>query len=130
MDIGVPIIVVNPGAAPPQVKVEKIEVIRRRPEDNPTAAFLILRNVGGRVAKVSGKLVVERASSQQTIQTMLFGRRGDLLLPPGGVREIRMKMPFLNIGRFVLLTEGQISGQRQASFQNEVEFECTKGPSE
>ncbi len=131
VDIGVPVIVVNPGAALPQVEVETIEVIRRqRPEDNPTAALLILRNVGGRVAKVSGKFVVERVSPRQTIQTMRFGRRGDLLLPPGGVREIRMKMPFLNIGRFVLLAEGQIYGQPQAGFQNEVGFECTKGPPE
>jgi len=130
VDIGIPVIVVNPGAAPPQVEVEKIEVIRRRPEDNPTAALLILRNIGGRVAKVSGKLVVARATSRLTIQTMRFGRRGELLLPPGGIREIRMKMPYLDQGRFVLLTEGQIAGQRQTSFQNEVGFECTKGPTE
>jgi len=130
VDIGVPVIVVNPGATPPEIEVEKIEVIRRRPEDNPTAALLILRNVGGRVAKISGKLAVERASSRQPIQTLQFGRRGDLLLPPGGVREIRMKMPLLDIGRFLLLVEGQITGQPKSNFGDEVRFECAKGPPE
>jgi hypothetical protein len=130
VDIGVPVIVVNPGATPPEIEVEKIEVIRRRPEDNPTAALLILRNVGGRVAKISGKLAVQRASSRQPIQTLQFGRRGDLLLPPGGVREIRMKMPFLDQGRFRLLTEGQITGQPKSKFGDEVRFECAKGPPE
>jgi hypothetical protein len=127
-DIGVPIIAVPPGASSPQLEISNLEVIRPAPDLNPTAAVLVVQNIGGRTGELKGEVVLERARTREVVQTMIFSEFDGLLLAPGVVREFRMALPYLDIDEFRLRTEVSIVGQPKSATSSEITFICSYGP--
>jgi hypothetical protein len=129
VEMGIPVIAVPPSAETPQLRIGSIDVIRPQTTSNPTAAVVVLENVGGRVASIAGSIIVERERDQERIQTMQLGRRGDLILPPGGTREFRMPMPLLDKGMFRLAAQAEVAGMGgKSAVSDDLVFECLMGP--
>lgn len=127
-DLGIPIIAVPPGAPPPELQIEELDIVRPAPNKNPTAAVLAVRNEGGRTARISGKLMLERASNSQVIQTMHISRMQGLVLPPGVRREFRMPLTYLDRDRFRIRAEVSVAGKPKTLRKSAFSFECTQGP--
>ncbi|MCK4546166.1 MAG: hypothetical protein KAW17_01880 [Candidatus Eisenbacteria sp.] len=128
VEMGIPVIAVPPSAKTPQLRIESLDMTRPQATSNPTAAVLVLENVGGRVASITGSIIVEREHDQRRIQTMQFGRRGDFILPPGGTREFRMPMPLLDKGIFRLAARAEVAGMGgKSAVSDDLIFECFMG---
>ncbi len=125
-DIGVPIVVVPPNSPPPKLNIEDLRVVRPAPGKNPTAAVLLVKNDGGRTAKIKGKMVLERLKSGQRIQTMTI-LRGDNLILPHSKREFRMPISYLDKGEFRLRARVSLIGQNEEKSAM-ITFNCFHGP--
>ncbi|KPJ59635.1 MAG: hypothetical protein AMJ46_10515 [Latescibacteria bacterium DG_63] len=127
-DLGVPVIAVPPGASPPELEISGLKVLGPGDERNPTAAVLSVRNRGGRTAKLAGKVILERASNAQLIQTMNISQMMGLILPPGVERVFSVPFPYLDKDEFRLRAEVSVAGQPKSARQAAVSFFSGVGP--
>jgi hypothetical protein len=127
-DLGVPVIAVSPGAAPSELVISKLELIQPGQDRNPTAVLLAVRNAGGRTAKFGGRLILERASNAQLVQTMNISYAQGLILPPGAEREFRFPLTYLDRDKFRLRAEVSVPGKPGTEKKVAISFVCTQGP--
>jgi len=101
-----PVLIVahNPKATSASLECKATELVRRSAQHNPTATILRLRNTGGRIARASGRVFLERTSGQE-IAHMDIGAYEPELILPGGEREFRMRIPPLDKGTFRIRAE-------------------------
>jgi len=127
-DMGVPIIAIPAGASPPELEILDLAVTRLANELNPTAAILVVQNVGGHTAELKGKVILERAVSRQVIQTISFLEMDGLILAPGSTREFRMPLPILDKDEFRLQADLSVVGKPKIVKKAETTFTCSQGP--
>lgn len=98
-DFGVLLSVNDPRVPPADIRVLKPRLIRPAPEKNPTTAVVKVKNTGKRIAKIHGKILLERADGS-VISTMYIGKTEDEIILPGNIREFRMPIIPLDAGKF------------------------------
>ncbi|MGB7061710.1 MAG: hypothetical protein WBF13_05065 [Candidatus Zixiibacteriota bacterium] len=121
-EFGVLVVAVDPQAPPVELTLEKPKLIRTSPDKNPSTAVLVVKNSGGRVARVSGQMVLERASGQR-IRTLEVGKTQDEIILPGMEREFRLPIGPLDEGHFSVRAELSVAGDKASTKRAEVTFE-------
>jgi hypothetical protein len=103
-EFAVMIVAQDPKAPPASLETVTCEVLRPRSGHNPTAGVLRVRNTGGRAAKATGRITLERTSGQEIAHMDIGAAQPELILP-GGEREFRMPIPPLDKGKFRIRAE-------------------------
>jgi len=119
-----PVIVVIQDPKLPQANLEikKLKIIRSIPEQNPSAAVLLAKNTGDKVARVEGLILFERASGQE-ISRMEIGSSQPELILPRSEREFRMPLGPLDEGKFRVQAELGILGSKSSKRSAQTTFE-------
>jgi len=123
-EFGVLIVAVDPKAPPARLMVGKPKLIRVSPDKNPTTAVVTVKNEGGRVARVSGQILLERTNGQR-VRTLEVGRRREEIILPGSEREFRLAIGPLDEGAFQVTAELGLAGYAGSTESAEVTFEST-----
>ncbi len=103
-------------------------LVRSKPEANPSAAVVTIRNTGGKVARVKGRMVLEQVRGRQVAYVELGSVR-PVLIVPGAERILRMDVPPVNAGehriKAIFSDVDQKSGMPLSTESSEVLFEST-----
>jgi hypothetical protein len=121
-EFNVLVVAEDPSLPPPTLETIDFRALRSGPERPPAAAMLRLKNAGGKVAKATGRITLERASGQEIAHMDIGAAQPELILP-GGEREFRMPIPPLDKGKFRIRAEispGPGGGQKAVAVE---EFE-------
>jgi hypothetical protein len=116
------IVVQDPKSSAASLLAVGSDIVRKSPQHNPTAVALTFTNAGGRVAKATGRITLERTSGQEIAHMDIGAAQPELILP-GGEREFRMPIPPLDKGKFRIRAEispGPGGGEKAVA---EEEFE-------
>lgn len=91
----------DPKASPAKLQSPGIRLIRPNPEFNPRTAVVRVKNTGGCMGYISGRMALEASDGQQLARLAVGdGRREPIL--PGGEREFRLALPFLDKGEYTV----------------------------
>lgn len=121
---GVLLVASEPRALSGKLEVSKLELIRSAVNANPSTAVVHLENVGGKVSRYRGEIVLERKSGQ-SIANMQIGGGGigqEEIILPGAQRVYRMVLPPLDEGDFRVRTEFTTLGKTQDRISKEETF--------
>lgn len=123
-EFGTLIIATDPKAPQPKLELAPLILISKSAETNPTAAVLNVKNPGVRVARVTGRITLERRDGQE-IAYLTIGRLRPEIILPGDDRKFRMPIPPVDKGRFRVRAELEIPGQKGSRVQSEAVFTST-----
>jgi len=116
------IVIQDPRAPAASLETVSFDVVRPNRQQNPTAAVILVKNTGGKVARAYGRITLERTSGEEIAYMDIGASQGELILP-GGEREFRMPLPTLDKGEFRIRAEispGPGGGEKAVA---EEEFE-------
>jgi len=91
----------DPKAPPARLESLGMQLVRASPESNPRSAVLRVRNVGGRVGQISGRMVLHAATAGELASLAIGQDLGEMILP-GAEREFRLPLPFLDKGDYTV----------------------------
>jgi len=121
-EFGVLIVAVDPKAPPAELVIDGLQLLRPSPEKNPTTAVVTVKNLGGRVARVSGQILLERSTGQR-VRTLEVGERKNEIILPGTEREFRLSIGPLDEGVFQVKAMLGLAGTTGSTKSAEVTFE-------
>jgi hypothetical protein len=120
-EFGVIVVAVGHNSRPAQLTAGKPRLIRSSEDRNPTAAVVEVRNVGGRVAKALGQMILERTTGQR-ILTKEIGATQEEIILPGMIRDFRMPIGALDAGEFRVRVEVRVADGDGSSIRSEAVF--------
>lgn len=125
---GVLIVAADRDTPPAELRVSAPVLVRSKPEANPSAAVVTIRNTGGKVARVKGRMVLEQVRGKQVAYVELGSVR-PVLIVPGAERILRMDVPPVNAGehriKAIFSDVDKKSGMPLSTESSEVHFEST-----
>ena len=109
---------------PASLELKKLELIRPGSEQNPTAFVMRVKNIGGKIGRISGKISVSRRNRKE-IGHLDIGLAQPELILPGKEREFRAAMPTLDQGEFKLLASIDLDRKGNEVLHEEIIFSAT-----
>ncbi|MBN1352812.1 hypothetical protein JXJ21_25710 [candidate division KSB1 bacterium] len=106
----IPIWIYDAIAKSEKIECTKFEIIRPDEDKNPTAAILRIRNSGEKLAKIRGKISLEKAGKEYAY--LDIGMPQPEMVLPAKEREFRFRMPTLDDGQFNLSAKLEFHGQK------------------
>ena len=106
---------------PANLETTSFDVVRLDPKQNPSAAVLRVRNMGGKVARPYGRILLERTTGQEIARMDIGASQSEFILP-GSEREFRMPFPPLDRGKFRIRAEISPGGKGSKTLHAEEIF--------
>ena len=110
----VPILLYDAMAKPAHLECSRFDIIQPSKELNPTTGIFRVKNTGGKLAKVRGKMKLENNLGKEYAH-MDIGRFQPELIMPDCEREFRFDIPTLDDGEFTLSVDLSFDNQRGKS---------------
>jgi len=115
------VVVMDPKTPPANLEIAEFDLVRPAPDKNPAAAVIQVKNTGGKVAKIRGRLLLERKSGVEILHMDIGDLRSELILP-GSIREFRLPLGALDEGDFRVRAEFTTLGKDAAKVKEEKIF--------
>jgi hypothetical protein len=93
------VVAVDPRAPQAQLELDPIVLVRPADDRNPTAALIRVRNIGGRVARLQGEIILVQLPGHLAARLQVGADHPEILLP-GDVRELHFTVPIVGEGRY------------------------------
>jgi len=119
------VLVVFQAPRTPSATLEKIkfDVVRASPNKNPSVAILRLKNTGGKMGRITGRIILERITGQEILHMKVGSPDQPNLIFPGNEREYCLQLGPLDIGDFRVRADLITIGKKRQRISDEVTFE-------
>jgi hypothetical protein len=115
------IMITNPKTPPVKIEISNIELVRSSPDKNPGAAVVRIKNTGGKVAKIRGRLLLERKNGLEILHKNIGDIKSELIFP-SSEREFRLPIGLLDEGDFRVRVEVVTIGENTVRVKDEIVF--------
>jgi len=116
------VMIQDPKLPQAHLEIETLKIIRSIPEQNPSAAVLLVKNTGDKVARVEGAIFFERSSGQEIARMEIGASQPELILPRSE-REFRMPLGPLDEGKFRVQAELSMVGIKGSEKSAQMTFD-------
>jgi len=115
-----------PKAPPAKLESQGLELVRPAPGSNPMAAVLRVKNIGGQLGQISGKMWLEGPQGTE-MSKLEIGEQVREQILPGGIREFRLPLPPLDKGEHCVFARLKAGRDTPEALEVEESFTITIG---
>ena len=120
----IPVLIYDAVAEPAKLECPRFEIIRPSEELNPTVGIIRIKNAGGRLAKLRGRMALKKDNGEEYAYMDIGLTRPEMIMP-AKEREFRFDIPNLDAGNFTLSAEMALEGRRDQVLYEERSFVTT-----